>query len=99
MKRKTGRASSGNGVNGTTDWAKLAAMPDRKIKFTKDAPRTLPSDWANAVAHRGLPLPSRKAQIALRVDEDVLVWFREQGAGYQTRMNAVLKAFRDAHKS
>jgi len=35
----------------------------------------------------------------LRVDEDVLTWFREQGAGYQTRMNAVLKAFRDAHKS
>ena len=99
MKRKAGRASTVSGVKGQTDWAKLAAMPDRKIKFTKDAPRTLPSDWANAVAHRGLPPPSRKAQIALRVDEDVLVWFREQGAGYQTRMNAVLKAFRDAHKS
>ena len=99
MKRKSERASTGSGVKGKTDWAKLAAMPDRKIKFTKDAPRTSPTDWANAVAHRGLPLPSRKAQIALRVDEDVLAWFREQGAGYQTRMNAVLKAFRDAHRS
>jgi len=99
MKRNVERASSGSGAKGKTNWAKLAAMPDRKIKFTKDAPRTFPGDWANAVAHRGLPLPSRKTQIALRVDEDVLAWFREQGAGYQTRMNAVLKAFRDAHKA
>lgn len=99
MKRKTGRVTTESGVKGKTDWAKLAAMPNRDIKFTRYAPRTSPTDWANAVAHRGLPLPSRKAQIALRVDEDVLTWFREQGAGYQTRMNAVLKAFRDAHKS
>ena len=99
MKKKAGRVTTRSGVKGKTDWAKLAAMQDRDITFTKDAPRTSPTDWANAVAHRGLPLPSRKAQIALRVDEDVLTWFRAQGAGYQTRMNAVLKAFRDAHKS
>ena len=99
MKKKAGRVTTKSGAKGKTDWAKLAAMQDRDINFTKDAPRTAPADWANAVAHRGLPLPSRKAQIALRVDEDVLTWFREQGAGYQTRMNAVLKAFRDAHKS
>ena len=99
MKKKTGRATTRSGVKGKTDWAKIVAMQDREINFTKDARRTSPTDWANAVAHRGLPLPSRKAQIALRVDEDVLTWFRAQGAGYQTRMNAVLKAFRDAHKS
>ena len=39
-------------------------MPDRETKFTKDAPRTSPTDWANAVAHRGLPLPSRKAPLS-----------------------------------
>lgn len=99
MKRKAGHGTTRKAVSDKTAWAKLAVMQDRDIKFTKDAPRTSPADWANAVAHRGLPLPSRKAQIALRVDEDVLTWFREQGAGYQTRMNAVLKAFRDAHKS
>ena len=99
MKKKTGRVTTESKAKGKTNWAKLAAMPDRDIKFTKDAPRTTPTDWANAVAHRGLPLPSRKAQIALRVEMDVLAWFREQGSGYQTRMNAVLKAFRDAHKS
>ena len=98
-KRRTGRVATASGAKGGTDWEKLAATQDRDIKFTKDAPRTSTTDWAGAVAHRGLPLPSRKARIALRVDEDVLTWFRALGAGYQTRMNAVLKAFRDAHKS
>jgi len=80
-------------AKGKTDWGKLKAMPDSAIRFTKDAPRTSPEDWANAVAHRGLPLPVRKEQIALRVDADVLAWFRAQGSGWQTRMNEVLKAY------
>ena len=99
MKKKSGRVSSEKRAKGKTNWTKIAATPDREIVFSKDAPRTTTADWASAVAHRGLPLPSRKTQIALRVDEDVLTWFRKQGAGYQTRMNAVLKAFRDAHKT
>ena len=80
-------------VKGKTNWAALKAMPDSKIKFTQDAPQTSPEDWADAVAHRGLPLPVKKEQIALRVDADVIHWFRAQGAGWQTRMNAVLKAY------
>ena len=80
-------------VKGKTDWTALKAMPDSKIRFTKDAPRTSPEDWAAAIAHRGLPLPVKKEQIALRVDADVIQWFRAQGAGWQTRMNAVLKAY------
>lgn len=38
-------------------------------------------------------VPPRKQAISLRVDGDVLVWFREQGAGYQSRMNAVLRSY------
>lgn len=64
--------------------------------------------WEGAIPHRGLAelrakrgrpakaLEERKEQIALRVDKDVLEWYRAQGVGWQTRMNAVLKAFRDA---
>jgi len=81
---------------GKTDWARLKATPDSEIRFTKDAPRTSPEDWAEGIAHRGLPLPVRKEQIALRVDTDVLSWFRAQGSGWQTRMNEVLKAYRKA---
>lgn len=64
--------------------------------------------WKDATAHQGVPelrarrgrpakaAGERKEQIALRVDADVLEWYRAQGAGWQTRMNAVLKAYRDA---
>ena len=64
--------------------------------------------WEGATAHKGVAelrakrgrpakaAEDRKEQIALRVDKEVLEWYRAQGAGWQTRMNAVLKAFRDA---
>jgi len=41
-------------------------------------------------------MQSRPEAISLRVDQDVLEWFKTQGPGYQTRINAVLRAFRDA---
>lgn len=83
-------------AEGKTDREALEVMPDAAISFTADAAQTTAEDWADAVAHRGLPLPSRKEQIALRVDADVLQWFRAQGTGWQTRMNAVLRSCRDA---
>lgn len=50
----------------------------------------------SGVVRRGLEPVPPKISIALRVDSDVLAWFKTQGPGYQTRMNAVLRAFRDA---
>jgi uncharacterized protein (DUF4415 family) len=49
---------------------------------------------SDSAAKRGLP--GTKKLISLRVDPDVLEWFRAQGPGYQTRMNAVLRAFMTA---
>jgi uncharacterized protein (DUF4415 family) len=46
-----------------------------------------------------LVLPPGKESVTLRVDQDVLGWFREQGKGYQIRMNAVLRAYEDARGS
>ena len=48
------------------------------------------------IARKGLPPSGRKAAISLRLDPEVLAWFRTQGPGYQTRMNAVLKAYMEA---
>ena len=48
------------------------------------------------IVRRGLKPVAPKASISLRVDHDVLDWFKAQGGGYQTRMNAVLRAYRDA---
>ncbi|WHZ20300.1 MAG: hypothetical protein OJF55_002449 [Rhodanobacteraceae bacterium] len=48
------------------------------------------------MVRRGLqPRPSKTA-VSLRVDQDVIEWFKAQGPGYQTRINSVLRAFRDA---
>jgi uncharacterized protein (DUF4415 family) len=51
------------------------------------------------IARKGLPQSGRKAAISLRLDEEVLEWFRTQGPGYQTRMNTVLRAYMDAAKA
>jgi uncharacterized protein (DUF4415 family) len=44
------------------------------------------------------PRQVRKKHTGLRLDEDVLAWFRAQGPGYQTRINAVLRAYVEGHK-
>jgi uncharacterized protein (DUF4415 family) len=48
------------------------------------------------IVRQGLKSTPAKSLVSLRVDQDVLEWFKAQGVGYQTRMNAVLRAFRDA---
>jgi uncharacterized protein (DUF4415 family) len=79
-----------------TDWARVASLRDRDIKQTPEHPEADRKHIVRGIARRGLrPLPA-KASISLRLDSDVLQWFKAQGPGYQTRINAVLRAFRDA---
>ena len=76
-----------------TDWARLKA---NGAVVNPDHPETAVKHIVRGIVRRGLaPLPS-KASISLRVDQDVLEWFKAQGTGYQTRINTVLRAFRDA---
>ena len=77
-----------------TDWAALDAMRDGDIDFS-DIPEADENFFKNAV----LRLPQPKVSICLRVDRDVVDWFKAQGKGYQTRINAVLKAYKEAHSS
>lgn len=80
-----------------TDWERLDALKDADIDLS-DTPEITPEMFAKAVVRRGLkPLPS-KSQITLRLDSDVLTWFKTQGRGYQTRMNALLRAYMEAHE-
>lgn len=53
-----------------------------------------PDFWSDAE----LVMPKAKESVHLRVDADVLAFFKAQGRGHLTRMNAVLKAYVDAHK-
>lgn len=63
-----------------------------------DLPEIPPEAFAQAIVRKGLQPVARKAQITLRIDADVLDWFREKGTGYQSRMNAVLRAYKQAHE-
>lgn len=81
-----------------TDWKKVDAMTEAELEASiaadpDDVHDAL--DWTKAV--KSLPPP--KEPVKLRVDADVLDWFRKTGKGYQTRMNNVLRAFVESRKT
>ena len=75
-----------------TDWRKVDAMTEAELKASIAAdPDDIEGepDWTKAISG----LPPRKDHINIRIDHDVLEWFRATGRGYQTLMNNVLRAF------
>jgi uncharacterized protein (DUF4415 family) len=80
-----------------TDWKQVDALPDQKIDFS-DIPELTPEMFARAVVRRGLKPVARKEQLTIRIDGDVLEWYRRQGPGYQTRINALLRAYMQEHR-
>lgn len=77
---------------GKTDWARVDALTDEEItEAVANDPDAVPIDidWSDAV----LVVPPRKKAISIRVDEDVLDFFKREGEGYQRRMNAVLRSY------
>ena len=83
-----------------TDWDRVRAITDEEIEAAAASdPDALPLDeefWAKARVV--FPRQIGKKHTGLRIDEDVLAWFRAQGRGYQTRMNAVLRAYVEAQR-
>ena len=73
--------------------------PEKPVEELPPAPESTAqplAEIAREIARQGLPATPRKAAISLRLDEDVLEWFKAQGPGYQTRINAVLRAYKEA---
>ena len=82
----------GDRRKGRTDWARVDALTDKEIEeAVRNDPDAVPLDvdWSKAV----LVIPPKKKAISIRVDQDVLSYFRRQGAGYQRRINAVLRSY------
>ncbi len=75
-----------------TDWDKVDGLSDKEID-TSDIPSLDKEFFKNAELH----MPTRKQSITVRLDSDVLEWFREQGKGYQTKINAILRTYMKAH--
>lgn len=82
-----------------TDWARVDALTDEEIEQSiKDDPDVAPlldEEWFRTAK---LVMPERKVPIALRIDREVVDWFKAKGPRYQTRMNAVLKAYMKAQQ-
>ena len=72
----------------------VAAMPDEQIDYS-DAPYLPDAVWMKAAAQ----LPHTKKQITLRIDAEVLEFFKHTGKRYQSRINAVLRSYVEAHKT
>lgn len=81
-----------------TDWKRVDALKDKDLDKT-DIPEISPEMFARGMVRRGLKPASRKQQLTIRVDGDVLDWYKRQGQGYQTKINSLLRAYMDAHKA
>jgi uncharacterized protein (DUF4415 family) len=73
------------------DWKAAAKKPLPLGRDPDDAMEEI--DWLTTE----LPKPQRKGHMTLRIDSDVLSWFRAQGKGYQSRINAILRRYFEQH--
>jgi len=75
-----------------TDWKRLAKLGDKDID-TSDIPE-LDDEFFRKAELRVPP----KQPVTLRLDADVLTWFKSQGQGYQTRINKLLRSYMEAQQ-
>ena len=76
-----------------TDWGSLARQEDKDIDTSDIA--ELDQDFFRQAELR---VPAKQT-VTIRLDSDVLAWFKEQGAGYQTRINQLLRQYMQAQQS
>jgi uncharacterized protein (DUF4415 family) len=89
-----------NTGRGKTDWKRLERRRDVDIrKAATSDPDAAPVASPAWLRRAKLLEPQPKLPVSMRLDEDILKWFRARGRGYQTRINAVLRAYIEAHRS
>ncbi len=87
------------GEKSLTDWTRVAALTDEDIMAAmRDDPdwaEFMDVDWSKAM----IVYPTPKKAVSIRLDEDIIDFFKKSGKGYQTRMNAVLRHFMTEQKN
>jgi uncharacterized protein (DUF4415 family) len=90
------RSKAGRAATNATDWTKLRRRSPAQIRegiaVDSEAHLTTAAFWK----HANVVLPTPKTIVTMRLDADLLQWFR-QHPGYQTRINAILRAYMQAH--
>ena len=76
-----------------SDWKRAAKSPLPDESDVDDAVEPVRMDWISTE----LPMPRRKVHASIRIDADVFDWFRAQGRGYETRINAILRSYFEQH--
>jgi uncharacterized protein (DUF4415 family) len=76
-----------------TNWKKIDSLPDSKIDYS-DLPELDTRFFRQAIRW-----PGKKQQITLRLDPDILTFFRRHGKGYQTTINAILRSYMEMQKN
>ena len=79
----------------TVSMDEIMAMEDQTRPDAPEGPSLGPDFWKRA---RVVMPEAPKKQLTLRLDADLVTWFKDQGRGYQTRMNAVLRSYYEAHR-
>jgi len=79
-----------------TNYRQPGRLADKDIRVTREHPEADLKHIARGIVRRGLKVAGPKTLVSLRIDADVLNWFKASGNGYQTRINAVLRAYKDA---
>jgi len=96
ISRYTAEEIRSGAVKDLTDWPRVYAKTQAEVEADADrddAENGTVVDWASGFV--GLPQP--KAVLNMRVDRDILEFFKTGGRGYQTKINAVLRAYKEAH--
>lgn len=96
-------------LKGKTDWKKADSITDEELEeIVKNDPDDIyltdeefgKGEWiAKGEWVKQFNEPQKKEQITLRLDEEILEYFRKSGRGYQTRINNALRAFIKAHEN
>ena len=76
-----------------SDLKHVDALRDEDIDYSE-----IPELDADFFRKARVVVPPRKQQLTIRLDTDVLAWLKSQGKGYQSRINAILRAYYDAHR-
>jgi uncharacterized protein (DUF4415 family) len=91
--------SSSESKIGKTDWPRVSKQTDRQIeeaiRADPDAAPLLNDDWFKKAQ---IVRPQKKVPVSIRLDKDIVEWFKAQQKPYQTLINAVLRTYMEARK-
>jgi uncharacterized protein (DUF4415 family) len=79
-----------------TNYRRLRSMKSADVRLSAEHPEMDLKNVVRGIVRRGLKVVPPKQSVSLRIDADVLDWFKANGSGYQSRINAVLRAFKEA---